>query len=333
MTLGSRSTCEAVVQECKQGAQELKGKSAIVTGSSAGIGEECAYQLAKIGVHVVMAVRNTAKGQACADKMKERFANEQGEQETKELSLQIVRLDTSDLKSVKECLSELENIQKDIPPIQLVVANAGIYPSKAASSPQNHELTFATNHLGHFGLIQGLLPKLRENKARVVIVSSDSHYGPLGLSKKALSDPDALRKALVTTPKSMGITTSAKYYGDSKLCNVLFAQELASREKDSLDAVVSLHPGNMITTSIADEGGLIVRFVFKIASFFNKSVNQGTATTMVCALAPPSDVGGKYYSDCQPKKPNKLATKQAGELLWNLSEQLIQEHSAEQAKL
>jgi NAD(P)-dependent dehydrogenase (short-subunit alcohol dehydrogenase family) len=140
----------------------LDGKRALVTGGNAGIGlATCAGLLAR-GAEVVMAARSADKANTAAETLR---AVPGG------ASLQCVSLDLTDLPSVRACAQVLAEHHA---PLDVVICNGGIWPRRYATSPQGHELAFATNVLGHFALLRALIAAntLRPN-ARVVVVTGD----------------------------------------------------------------------------------------------------------------------------------------------------------------
>ncbi len=314
--LSGWSSCEDVIEQFPTNAEAVRGTTAIVTGASAGIGEEAAYHLATLGAFVIYAVRNIKKGQAAIDKAKERAGPQV------EMKMMVMKLDTSDLESVHAFAESFKRESTGLPPLKYLLNNAGIasYPSsEKLVSKQNHDLIFDTNHLGHWVLTNQLLPILRENApSRIVIVSSGSHELP-SVSSKTLCSVEALEKAIVEPKSSSSFISTMKTYGDSKLLNVLHG-ELQRREGNNGITVASLHPGALITTSIADNNGAFSRFMFKhVISWFTKSVNQGASTTMYCLLAESEAVAGKYHSHCHAVKTSKLVTPEAASVMWELS--------------
>ena len=116
--------------------------------------------------------------------------------------------------------------------------------------------------------------------------------------------------------------------GQSKLCNVLFAAELHRRERAAGTGVTacSLHPGSFIPTDIG-RGRWYTDFAIKaIARWVTKTISQGAATTVFCALAPAEVLQGDYFLDCAPRQMSDEATSRvvAGQL-WTLSERLCQD--------
>ena len=177
------------------------------------------------------------------------------------------------------------------------------------------ELTFAINHMGGFSLTQLLLPHLRaaakqnlSRAARVVVLSSESHNGPLASDKP--EDLNSLKEDVIYCSNGYGSVGGLNAYGSSKLCNVLFASKLHQREADANTGVVacSLHPGNMIGgTGLTRNSNFLVRGLFSLVGNFTKSVDQGAATTVYCSLIPPSSLRGQYFDNCRVAPKNDLA--------------------------
>lgn len=184
---------------------------------------------------------------------------------------------------------------------------------------------FGVNHLGHFFLTELLLPHLRSAApSRVVVVSSNGHRVKLDFD---FADKEALLNRVVHPAKEdFGALSS---YGYSKLCNVLFAQTLHEKEHQNGVSACSLHPGDLIATDIG-RGSVFVSFFMKyIYSWFTKSVDQGTATTMYCCLLPDEDLKGGYFDNCAESKPRRSATgeegREGGAALWELSNEIIKQ--------
>jgi len=116
------------------------GRIAIVTGSNTGLGFDTARVLAQHGARVVMAVRDTAKGEAAAGEIRRLAPSAE---------VTVHKLDLGSLASVREAAAELGSAY---PRIDLLINNAGVmYPPKQTTA-DGFELQFGTNHLGHFAL-------------------------------------------------------------------------------------------------------------------------------------------------------------------------------------
>ncbi|OBF85324.1 oxidoreductase [Mycobacterium sp. 852002-51163_SCH5372311] len=183
------------------------GRTAIITGANGGLGEVTARELARVGAHVVLAVRDTGKGEAAAERMN-------GDVEVRQLDLQ-------DLSSVRRFADGIDGVD-------VLVNNAGIMAVPHALTADGFESHMGTNHLGHFALTNLLLPRLTD---RVVTVSSLLHM--IGyISFKDLH--------WQSRPYSGFLA-----YGQSKLANLLFTTEL-QRRLDSAGSplrALAAHPG------------------------------------------------------------------------------------------
>ena len=127
----------------------------MVTGASSGLGLATAELLVALGAHVVLAVRDPARGEAAVRAFRPGLRG----------TTEVRRLDVADLSSVRAFAAATGAVD-------VLVANAGVMAVPFARSVDGHELQLATNHLGHFALALLLLPRLGD---RVVVVSSSAH--------------------------------------------------------------------------------------------------------------------------------------------------------------
>lgn len=135
---------------------ELRGKRAVVTGGSDGMGLGIATRLAAAGAHVVLPVRNPVKGEAALATIREQVPDA-------DLSLR-----TLDLSSLESVAGLGRTLLEDGQPIHFLINNAGVMtPPERQVTADGFELQFGTNHLGHFALVAHLLPLLRAGRARV----------------------------------------------------------------------------------------------------------------------------------------------------------------------
>ena len=196
----------------------------VVTGANTGIGFETARALASAGARVLLACRNPKAGAAAVARIKELHPDSKPE---------LSELDLASFDSVRAFAARI-----DAPSIDVVVANAGLMNTGYKEVQSGFEHTVGVCHLGHFLLVRELLPKLLEGgRGRVVMVSSESHRHPKKLDFDRLPLTADDYSALVS-------------YGQAKLCNVLFANELQRRFGDDGLTACSLHPGNLVTTDI-----------------------------------------------------------------------------------
>ncbi|ANU24097.1 short-chain dehydrogenase [Planococcus donghaensis] len=229
--------------------KQLTGKTAIITGANSGIGLEAAKVFVDCGAHIVMAVRNIEKGQQARDSIL---------QHNREARVSVMKLDLADLASVRLFV---ENFQKQYDSLDLLVNNAGVLAPPYSKTTDGFELQFGSNHLGHFALTGLLLPLLKKTPhSRVVSLSSLAHKG-------ARIDFDNL-------DGSKGYK-AMKFYGQSKLANLLFAQELDTRFKEH----------NIQTLSIACHPGISATNIFKLG---NRDAPQFLKSLMHNILQPPA---------------------------------------------
>lgn len=274
----------------------LEGKVCIVTGSNTGIGKETARGLAQQGATVILAVRDTAKGEAArAD-----IAASTGRSD-----VVVMKLDLGDLASVRAFAKEF---QEKYPRLDVLVNNAGIWPTTKSTTKDGFETTFGTNHIGTFVLTNELLPILKKSApARVVVLSSKLHYQ----GKMVWDDLHFERR-------KYGATAA---YNQSKLANVLFANALARRvEKDGI-TVNSVHPG-VVATELARD---YPKFLVKIFHWFLLTPAQGAECSLHVATSEEGGkVTGKYFEKSRQKTAAKDALdEQAQERLWTLTEELV----------
>ncbi|XP_028064736.1 short-chain dehydrogenase TIC 32, chloroplastic-like [Camellia sinensis] len=283
------------------------GLTAIVTGASSGIGAETARVLALRGAHVIMGVRNMGAG----EEVKEAIANE-----VPAAKIDVMELDLSSIASVRKFALDFASLGI---PLNLLINNAGI-GNHFMLSKDNIELQFATNHLGHFLLTNLLLDTIkktsRETKreGRIVNVSSEGHRFTYreGIRFDNINDEAGY--------------SSARAYGQSKLANILHANELARRLKEDGAEITanSLHPG-AITTNLYRSNSLIMGLVNKLGKYVLKNVQQGAATTCYVALHPQvKGISGEYFADNNLAKASSQATDvELARKLWDFSATLV----------
>jgi NAD(P)-dependent dehydrogenase (short-subunit alcohol dehydrogenase family) len=269
-------------------AQDLQGKTFIVTGANSGIGRATAVELGRRGAKVFIASRNEKKTKPVLDEIGENAA--------------YLRLDLGDLDSVRECAAKFLALDE---PLHCLINNAGVAGQRGVTT-SGFELTFGTNHVGPFLFTKLLVDKLKASApARIVIVSSVAHYSAPGINY------EAVRK------KTRSITGLPEY-AVSKLANVLHAQELARRLDGTGVTSYSLHPG-AIASNVWRRIPWPVDAVMKL---FMKSNEEGAQTSLYCATDPKlATTSGKYYDDCEEKEPSKRATPELGAELWAKSEE------------
>ena len=268
------------------------GRTFLVTGGNTGIGLATATELARRGGKVFVACRSEAKGSHAVASIVAATGN---------ADVVYLPLDLADLGSVRACADAFLATGE---PLDVLINNAGVAGHRGLTG-DGFELTFGVNHLGHFALTMALLDRLAQSgPARVVCVSSDAHYQAKGI------DFTALRR------RTRGIT-GLQAYAVSKLCNVLFAQELARRAEDRGITTYALHPG-VVASDIWRRVPWPVRSMMTARML---TTEQGAATSLYCATSPEvAKQSGRFYDNCREREPSAVATEQLGKILWERSE-------------
>ena len=268
------------------------GRTFLVTGGNTGIGLATATELARRGGKVYVACRSEAKGSHAVASIVAATGN---------ADVVYLPLDLADLGSVRACADAFLATGE---PLDVLINNAGVAGHRGLTG-DGFELTFGVNHLGHFALTMALLDRLAESgPARVVCVSSDAHYQAKGI------DFTALRR------RTRGIT-GLQAYAVSKLCNVLFAQELARRAENRGITTYALHPG-VVASDIWRRVPWPVRSMMTARML---TTEQGAATSLYCATSPEvAKQTGRFYDNCREREPSAVATEQLGKILWERSE-------------
>jgi NAD(P)-dependent dehydrogenase (short-subunit alcohol dehydrogenase family) len=205
----------------------VAGRTFVVTGANSGIGLEATRGLVGCGAHVVLAVRDTVKGEQAAARL------------AGPGSTSIVELDLSDLDRVAVCARTLLDRHDDLAGL---VCNAGIMGGPLLRTPQGFERQMATNHLGHAALVAALWPLLHASASRVVMVSS-------GEARGGQLSPRTTREQLLNPAPYDG----RQVYRNTKQANLLFALELHRRcaRAGSPVSAVAVHPGAVATNLFA----------------------------------------------------------------------------------
>lgn len=282
---------------------DQKGRVAIVTGSSSGIGLETARVLADKNATVIIAVRNQEKGKAAAKKITG---------ENQNADIEIMALDLADLASIRNFADTFKN---KYPRLDLLINNAGVMIPPYAKTTDGFELQFGTNYLGHFALTGLLINRLKKTSgSRVVNVSSMAHkmgkidFNDLNWEKRKYKKWQA--------------------YGDSKIASLYFTYALQQRlGNGTADVIVAAaHPG-WTATELQRHTGL----VSALNNVFAQRIEMGALPTLYAATvenikgADFVGPGGFLEMRGYPKKveSNSLSHDQdIAEKLWQISETL-----------
>lgn len=277
---------------------DLKGRTVLVTGATAGIGKETALGLAKLGARVVIVGRNEAKTKAVVEELKSATGNEQ---------LDFLLGDLSVMADVRKVAAEFE---RRFGILHVLVNNVGAVNLSRQTTVDGFELTFAMNHLSYFLLTKLLLPALeRGAPSRIVSVSSDAH-------RTAKIDFDDLQA-------TKGYSAFGAY-GRSKLLNILFTRELARRLAGKKITANCLHPG-MVASNFMAKPGVLGTLGSAFMGAFGISPQKGAQTSLYLASsAEVEGVTGRYFARSKEKTPSRAAQDDvAAARLWELSEKLV----------
>lgn len=264
--------------------ERLDGRTALVTGSTGGLGFEIACGLAQRGAFIILSGRNLEKGRVALNHLYERVPGVQG------------RFEVLDLASLASIAGFATALRDKGQPIHLLANNAGIMgPASRLTTKDGFELQFGTNHLGHFALTGRLLPLLAAGNATIMTVAS------LAALKGRLPFGDLNARHRYSPMER---------YRQSKLSNLLFALELNRRAHKAPWPIHSrvAHPGWAASNIVANNGTLdtrgnpVSRWGRRIARSFagpvfhamGQTVEEG-AWPLLYALASSEARDGGYY--------------------------------------
>lgn len=295
-SVGAKFSRKSTAEEVTSGV-DLTGKVALVSGANSGLGFESMRVLALRGAHVIAAARTLEKAsEACSGITG---------------TTTPVACELSDMDSVAACAAQVQAIA---PKIDILMCNAGIMALADLEQKNGVEMQFLTNHLGHFLLVNLLLDNVKAaDHGRIVVLSSSGHTHTVqgGIDFDNLSGDKGYN--------------AWKFYGQSKLANILMSNELARRLENTSATSNAVHPGVIRTNLARSTGGFFSGLVSFFARPFERTVPQGAATQCYVAVNPAvKSITGQYFADCKPAKPSKEA--QLDELasrLWRESEQMV----------
>jgi NAD(P)-dependent dehydrogenase (short-subunit alcohol dehydrogenase family) len=284
------------------------GRVAVVTGANSGIGLVTALELARAGAEVILACRDTAKGDAAAGSIHD---------DVPAASVSVELLDLSSLDSVRAFAERFVAAHDSL---DLLINNAGVMAPPHRTTADGFELQFGTNHLGHFALTGLLLDRLEGREdARVVTLSSTAHK----IGKIHFDDLQAERRY-----------RRWRAYSQSKLANVLFALELERRLRAAGSTVKSLvtHPGYAATNLQSAAAPALDRAVMVLTNrLFAQSPAMGALPTLYAATRANLDGGlfiGPDGFEERAGHPKVVRAVRAGrdeesaKRLWSVSEEL-----------
>jgi len=307
---GADSTTDDVLEGI-----DLSGKQVVITGGSSGLGEETARAMAAKGAHLILPVRDKAKGQAAADKIKAAHPGAQ---------VDVLQLDLGSQDSIR---SFAKDFLAQYDRIDLLINNAGVMACPFEKTADGLEMQFGTNHIGHFLMTNLLMPALLNGApARIVNLSSRGHHvGAVGFDDVNFT----------TRPYNKW-----EAYGQAKTANVLFSVGLEKRLADKGIHSYAVHPGVIMTNlgrHLDEDDIAYMQERIKTNSQSGsglKTEAQGAATSCYAATAPELEgKGGIYLEDCHLAHIEEESTVSGvrpyaidadnAERLWALSEEIV----------
>jgi len=266
----------------------LAGKTALVTGSTDGLGREVAIRLGALGASVIVHGRNRERGEAVVGEIRSAGPSD-------------AVFYRADLASLDEVRGLAATVRGNHARLDLLINNAGILADPAAPRRTNaagHELTFAINYLAPFVLTQELLPLIeRSAPARIVNVASVGQ-APVDFDDVMMAEGYQAMRA----------------YSQSKLALIMFTLSLAERLDAAAVTVTSLHPATFMDTNmVAAIGGRPM-----------STVAEGADAVMQLAVSPAlAGRTGLYFNGLEEARANAQAYDAAARAqLWALSETL-----------
>lgn len=285
----------------------LNGKHAIITGGNSGIGYETALAMAVQGCKVTVLCRNPSKAQDATNAINARCL-EKGSKG----SCEAMPLDLADLESVKACIQLLRvQLLDGQVKVDFLLCNGGIMMQPYAVSPQGHEIHFATNHLGHFALVGGLIDFLRRDHSKVVVLTGDI----------AVLADDA-------SPDFVYSDSGLQAYCRSKICNQSFGKELHSRYAEL--SVFVVHPGVINSHLVETMGGALGTIEGYVRPLFMITCEQGAQSSLLCCLSDSVPKGSYYHNAFGVTDYHPTVHNQAwNDWMWNLSAKLCAQAGVE----
>lgn len=289
---GADSTAEEVTAGI-----DLSGRTALVTGCNSGIGYETMRVLALRGAHVFGSGRTREKAVEACNSVEGRTTP--------------IVIELTDFPSI---VAAAEEVRAHADVIDMLICNAGVMELPELEQVNGIEKQFVVNHLGHFILVNQLLPQVvAAPQGRIVVVSSGA----------------SIRSAPETGIEFGNLSGERGYdparaYGQSKLANVLFTLELARRLEGTTATANALRPG-VIPTNLGRHMPRWKTFTLEtIGRLFTKTIPQGAATTCYVATAPAlGEVNGYFFNHCNPHRPGgHTEDRDMAARLWAVSEEL-----------
>jgi NAD(P)-dependent dehydrogenase (short-subunit alcohol dehydrogenase family) len=281
----------------------MTGKVVLITGGNAGLGKAIAIALARLGARIVVTARRRERGERAVEAIREQSGSD---------AIEWSRLDLASFASIRACAAD---VHARFDRLDVLVNNAGVVLSTRCETIDGIETTFGVNHLGHF-FLTGLLFEMmaRSATARIVNVASTAHWlAPAGI------DFDDLQ----ATRRYQGMVV----YARSKLANIYFTRELATRARGSGVTVNSVCPG-LIASEVGAEGEIsgALRMLGELSRPLALTATAAAETPVLLASAPELEsVSGRHFMFRMPAPISWVARDpRAARRLWDVSEALVE---------
>ncbi|XP_005406575.2 PREDICTED: dehydrogenase/reductase SDR family member on chromosome X isoform X1 [Chinchilla lanigera] len=306
---------------------------AVVTGGTDGIGYSTAKQLARLGVHVIIAGNNEERAQQAVSRIKEETLNTKGmflgkttacqrfpsrwypapEQHFHTLGVEFLYCNLASMKSIRQFV---KNFKMKRLPLHVLVNNAGVMMVPQRKTEDGFEEHFGLNYLGHFLLTSLLLDSLKESgspgrSSRVVTVSSATHYvGELNL--------EDLQSSSCYSPHGA--------YARSKLALVMFSYHLQRLlEAQGCHVTANVVDPGVVNTDLYKHVFWGTRLVQRILGWLLfKTPDEGAWTSVYAAVSPELEgLGGRYlYNEKETKSLEVTYDQKLQQQLWARSCQM-----------
>lgn len=284
--------------------EQLHDRICLVTGANSGIGKETALGLAKLGAKVIMVCRDRSKGEVAVSDVKKASGNK------------AVTLLTAELTRREEMQTLLADVRDKFGSLHVLVNNAGAIFGERQTTEDGLELTFATNHLNYFIMSHLFLDLLKkgasesQQPSRIVNVASEAHRQIRSETHDWQCENSTFR------PMSV--------YGLSKLANILFTRELATRLNSTEVTTNCLHPGVVRTGFGSNNNWGILGLLFNAARPLFISPEKGARTSLLLAAEESTrQAHGAYFKNCKEAKPSAMAfNDKMAKNLWETSVRL-----------
>lgn len=285
--------------------QNLRGKYAVITGATSGIGLAAAQEIAARGANLSIVARNAAKAHEVAVRLRSSFGNP--------ITVDVFIADMSSQRSIRRAANE---ILAKCPRIDILINNAGAMFIDHRLTEDGLEMTWAVNHIAPFLLTKLLLDRLMmSEQARVITTSSHGHK----MAAKGIHFDDLSGRHYFGFLGKMKGGPNFRY-GETKLANILFTAELAQRLKGTNVGAYCFDPG-LVATNFNQDNGLMARMTMAVMKRFARTPEKGAETLVWLAETDDKNLeSGRYYADKQVRTPSAQASDmEAAQKLWEVS--------------